>query len=193
MTKSGDVRDRHLVQAVGQRRVEHLGPGEAALAEVLTGTHLGNQLLGDGLACVVGGERAQHVGVPGPLLEQLRGSLDEVPLGCHTREPGPLVTPCEQVVDQMPELVEERHDVGVLHQPASEVAHQHALGQLPIADTRDEVELRGVLVLALAGVQVEIDPAQRRPFELDVIDGNVLVPRHAHPAPGCSSARRACR
>jgi len=67
----GDVRDRHLMKAVGQGRVEHLGPGEAAFAEVLSGTHLGNQLPGDGLACFVGGERAQHVGVPGPLLQEL--------------------------------------------------------------------------------------------------------------------------
>jgi len=87
------------------------------------------------------------------------------------------MAPGEQVVDQMPELVEERYDVGMLDQPASEVAHQHALGQLPFADTRHEVELCGVLVLAFTWMQVEIDAAQWHPVELDVVHRNVLVPR----------------
>jgi hypothetical protein len=84
---------------------------------------------------------------------------------------------CEEVVDQMTELVEERHNVGVPHQPAPEVAHQSALWQLSVADSRDQVELRRVLVLALAGVQVEVDPAQRTPLEVDVVDSDIFVPR----------------
>ena len=68
--------------------------------------------------------------VPGPLLEHLRGRLDEVPLGGDAGEPHPLAGAAEHVVHEVAELVEQRDDVVVLHQPAREVADQHALGQL---------------------------------------------------------------
>ena len=106
---------------------------------------------------------AQDVGVPRPLLEHLRRRLDEVPLRRHAGEPRPLLAAAEDVVHEVPELVEQRHDVVVLHQPAREVADQHALGQLPAGDAGDEVELRRVLELALARVQVEIDAAEHAP------------------------------
>ena len=114
----------------------------------------------DRLAGRVGREAAQHLGVPRPLLEHLARRLDEVPLGRDAGEAGPLAVAAEHVVHQVPELVEQRHHVVVLHQPAREVADQRALGQLPAGDAVGERELRGVLVLALARVQVEVDPAE---------------------------------
>ena len=102
---------------------------------------------------------AQHVGVPRPLLEHLARRLDEVPLGGDAGEPHPLLAAAEDVVDQVAELVEQGDDVVVLHQSAREVADEHALGQLAVGDAPDQVELGGVLELALARVQVEVDPA----------------------------------
>ena len=61
------------------------------------------------------------------------------------------------MVDEVAELVEERDDLVVLHQAAGEVAHQHALGQLALGEPGDHVELGGVLELALARVEVEVD------------------------------------
>ena len=56
--------------------------------------------------------------------------------------------------------MEEGDHVAVVHQPARQVADQHALGQLPVEHARRQVELRGVVELALPRVQVEVDPAE---------------------------------
>jgi len=75
------------------------------------------------------------------------------------------------VVDEVPELVEHGHDVVVLHQAACgrEVAHQDALGQpLPSRPERS-VNCGRVLVLALARVHVEVDPAQPLGAAEDVV------------------------
>ncbi len=87
-------------------------------------------------------------------------------------------------MDEVPELVEEGRDVRVLHQPAREVAHEHALGELVElarpAHAAGQVELRRVLVLALARVQVEVDPAEGAGAlvvgEQDVVRRHVRVP-----------------
>ena len=81
-------------------------------------------------------------------------------------------------MDQVTELVEQRDDVGVLHQPAREVAGEHALGQLAAGDPGNQVELRGVLVLAFARVQVEVDPPQYLAVAgaQHVVAGDVRVP-----------------
>ena len=148
------------VEPVGHRRVEHLLPGLGALAEVVGRAHPLDQVGRDRLAGRVGREGLQDVGVPGPLLEHLARRLDEVPLGGDAGEPGPADVPAEHVVDQVAELVEERHHVVVLHQAGAEVADQRALGQLAAGHAVGDRELRGVLVLALARVQVEVDPAE---------------------------------
>ena len=114
--RRGDVVGHVLVQRVGQRRVEHLRAHVGALAELLGRAHLRDQLARDRLAVGVRREGPQHVGVPGPLLEHLRGRLDEVPLGGHAGEPGPRVVPGQHVVHQVAELVEQRDHVVVLHQ-----------------------------------------------------------------------------
>ena len=119
-----------------ERRVEHLLPHVEPLAELVGGLHPLHQLGRDRLAgLVVLGERLQRLGRPDPLLEHLRRRLDEVPLGRDARDAGPPRVAAEHVVQQVAELVEERLDVGVLHQRRlgaglREVADQHALGQL---------------------------------------------------------------
>ena len=124
-----DVVGHTLVDRVGQRGVEHLGPDVEPLAELVGGAHLGDQLGRDRLAVGVGRERLQHVDVPRPPLQQLRRRLHEVPLGGDAGEPHPLLVAREHVVHQVPELVEQRHHVRVLHQRPREVAHQHPLGR----------------------------------------------------------------
>ena len=106
------------VEVVGQRRVEHLRARVVALAEVVGAPHRLDQLGRDRLARGVAGEGREHVGVPRPLLEHLARRLDEVPLGRDTGEPDPLLPAGEHVVDEVAELVEERHDLVVLHEAA---------------------------------------------------------------------------
>ncbi len=63
----------------------------------------------------------------------------------------------EDVVDEVPELVEERHDLVVLEQAAREVAQQHRLGKSASGDAGREPEAGRVVVLAVARVEVEVD------------------------------------
>ena len=83
-------------------------------------------------------------------------------------------------MDQVAELVEQGDDVGVLHQAAREVADEHALGELTVGQPTDQVELCRVLELALARVQVEVDPAEVPVAvgEEHVVRGDRLVPEH---------------
>src|SRR6185437_1313957 len=89
-----------------------------------------------------------------------------VSLDVEAALPGPAPLPTENVVHQVAELVEERHHLAILHQPriarraAGEVADQRPLGQLPSTYPRNQRSAREPLVLALARVHVEIDPAE---------------------------------
>ena len=71
------------------------------------------------------------------LLEHLRGRFDEVALDVEAAGAGEAVLAADHMVHQVAELVQEDHDVAVLHQArvagyaAGEVADQRALGQLP--------------------------------------------------------------
>ncbi len=55
--------------------------------------------------------------------------------------------------------------------------HQDALGQLDAGDALDHVELGGVLELALARVEVEVDAPDPSAVEADVVGRDLLVPR----------------
>ena len=168
---------RSRVEVVGHGGVHHLLRGVGALAEVVGTAHRRDQVGRDRLAGLVAGEGRQDTCVPGPLLEHLARRLDEVPLGRDAGEARPLALPAEHVVHEVAELVEQRHHLVVLHQAAAEVADQHALGQLLPGDAGDHVELRGVLELALAGVQVEVDAPDPYAVEADVVARDVVVPR----------------
>ena len=167
------------VQPVGQRGVEHLRAGQETLAELVRRLHGRHQLDRNGHPFGVGGERAQHGGVPRPLLQQLAGGLDEVPLGRYAREAHPPLLAADDVVNQVAELVKQGHHVAVIHEATGKVAHQHALGQLRVEHAGHHVEVGRVVVLALAWVQVEVNPAQRGAVigGADVVGGHVGVPR----------------
>ena len=91
----------------------------------------------------------------------------------------PALIAAQHVVHQVAELVEQGHDVAVLDQALREVADQRALGQLAAGDSADQVELRRVLELSVARVQVEIDPPDQRPVGEDVVGLHVRVPYRA--------------
>ena len=88
-------------------------------------------------------------------------------------------------MDEVAELVEQRDDLVVLQQTTVEVAREHALGELHPGDTTHEVELRSVLVLAVARMEVEMDPPDPFALERDVVGGDLVVPgvavRHGRP------------
>jgi len=81
----------------------------------------------------------------------------------------------------MSELVKERHQLAVLEQRelrggAGEVADQGAFGNGAVPDAGDQRELRGVLVLALPGKQIEEEAPDRAPLLQHLPSGHVRVP-----------------
>jgi hypothetical protein len=136
------------------------------LAEVVRPVHALHEFGGDDLAGLrILRERGQHLGAPHPLLEHLRRRLHEIVLGADAAGPDPAVVAGEHVVQQVAELVEERVDVVVLAQPgiarlaAGEVADQRRLRDLAALDAGADVELRGMVVLVVARVHVEVEAA----------------------------------
>src|SRR5205823_4735291 len=113
-----------------------------------------------------------------PFLEHLRGRLDEVPFGAHAGDPRPPGAAAEQVVQEVPELVEERHHLAVLEQRAwaREIANQGGLGKPLSRLPRLQGELRGVLVFAVARMEVEVEAPDHLAVLDDVIAGDVRVP-----------------
>jgi hypothetical protein len=86
------------------------------------------------------------------------------------------------VVQQVPELVEERLHVSVLHERrrarcrAREVAHEHALREPHVPLPRGERELGVVLVLPLPRVHVEVDASQQPPVLDHVVGLHLRMP-----------------
>ena len=151
----------------------HVEDAEVQLAEVEEGVvdvldrdDLLDEVLGDLLArLVVGRQGADLARRPAPVLQHLAGRLHEVPHRRRPVEPAVLGPP-RQVVDAVAELVEECHDFLVLQQGwllrrrLGEVADQRRGRVSPrpifLQVARLQVEVRGVTVLALAGVEVQI-------------------------------------
>ena len=100
-------------------------------------------------------------------LEHLRGRLDEVAFDIEAALAGPSALAAEDVMHQVAELVEEGDHLAVLHEAgiagraAGEVAHQHAFRKLAAADAGNDGRAGEPLVLALAGMHVEIDAAEQ--------------------------------
>ena len=159
------------VEAERDRRVEDLLHGRGAEAELVGAPHLRRRAR-RGITSPVSWWRANRASVvvaPRPLLEHLRRRLDEVPLGRDAALRDPALVAAEHVVHEVAELVEHRDDVVVLHQRAA--ARPTGRGKLHTSTPsgsctpRDAVlerELRRVLVLALARMHVEVDPAELR-------------------------------
>ena len=123
-------------------------------------------------------EPLQDARVPAPLLEHLRGRLDEVPLGADARDPRPPGPASEQVVQEMPELVEEGHHLAVLEQRSwpREIADQRRLGEPLPRLPRLQGELRRVLVLAVPRMEVEVEAPDHLAALEHVVAGDVRVP-----------------
>ena len=149
------------------------------------------QVVGQRLAgLVVLGEGLQHAGVPDPVLEHLRGQLDEVQGGRGAGERA-VVHLGEQVVQSVAELVEERLDVLVHHERGlvgrrrREVAdhrdHRLLHGAVVPDLAREEAEAGEVLVLVVARVRVEVEGAEHLVAGLvpNLVALDVGVPEHA--------------
>ena len=81
-------------------------------------------------------------------------------------------------MQEVAELVEERHHLAVLEErsPAREIANQGGLGKPPSRLPRLQGELRRVLVLAVARMEVEVEAPGDLAALDDVVAGDVGVP-----------------
>src|SRR5207249_588777 len=84
----------------------------------------------------------------------------------------PLDLAADDAVDEMTELVEVGHDLGMLHERGTllrvrvrEVAHEHPVRLGASLEARHEREAGGVLELALARMHVERDEAHLPPID----------------------------
>src|SRR5262249_50350000 len=123
-------------------------------------------------------EGLQQLLIAEELFEHLRRNLDEVALGGESRDTCPLCLSAENRVHQMPELVEERHHVAVLKQAWSariaawEIADQGSLGHIAPSHAGDDGRCGEPLILALARMHIEMEPADMTALFVDI--------EHAH-------------
>src|SRR4030095_15977767 len=88
----------------------------------------------------------------------------------------------EDRVEQVAELVEEGHDVVVLHEPrialrsAGEVADETCLGELKACNAGPYVELRGVVELPGPRMEIEEEPAEKRLPVVNLIGFDARIP-----------------
>ncbi len=125
------------------------------------------------------GEAVEHLPLPGPLLEHLRGRLDEIPHGVGARGGGQFGIR-EQVMEHVAELVKIGDDLVVGHRLPGfgEVADQRCYRCL-LLSVRQPFggaygEHRGVLVLVVTRREVEIELADGRAIQL------LLAAQHVH-------------
>src|SRR6266853_3875911 len=116
------------------------------------------------------------------LFQHLRGRLDEIALHEEAALADEGVLAADQVMHEMTELVQEHHNVTVLHQArvpgraAREVAHQRTLGELAAVDTEYERLGGEPLVLAFARMHVQVDAAESDLTVEDVVGGDRRMP-----------------
>ena len=133
------------------------------------------------------------------LLEHLRGRLDEVALDTEGAGAGEGDLAADHMMHEVAELVQEDHDIAVLHQTrvargaAREVAHQHALGKLAAVNAGGERLGGEPFVLALARMHVEVDAPEPGVALVDVIGGRPKGARCARPPPGGCRRETAAR
>jgi hypothetical protein len=132
----------------------------------------------------------QHVRLPGVVLHELARQLDRIPGNTVDAGDARVVDPRQQVVQAVPELMEECHDVIVCQErralPArrQEIAHQvgHRQG-IPRGQALapDALVHPRAAALARARIGIEVEAADGRPRgTADVEETHILVPqRHA--------------
>ena len=156
-------RRRPVVVVERDRRIEVLVGDRRGAAEPIRAAHPLHHLGRDRLAGLVLGEGLQHAGIPAPFLQHLRRSFDEIPLRRDSRDRLPGLVSSEHGMKQVAELVEERHDVTVLHQsriaflPAGEVADERRFGNLDSRDAVPDAEIRGVVVFPRPRMKVQVE------------------------------------
>jgi hypothetical protein len=134
-------------------------------------------------------EALQHRDVPAPLFQHLRGRFDEVPFGADARDARPARLACEEVMQEMAELVEKGDDLGVFEERRvlaiglREIADQGAFGKLAAADAGRERELGRVAVLVLARVQVEEELPEQLAVLEDLPGRHLRMPDGRVPSP----------
>src|SRR5262245_66526267 len=112
-------------------------------------------------------EALQSSLVETPLFEQLRRSLDKIPLCCDPTVDHPSLLTSEQCVEEVAKLVKEGHDLAVFHQRGSvrgvarvrEIADQNGLRDAHAGDSRPVVELGRMPVLVRAGMKIQVETA----------------------------------
>ena len=89
----------------------------------------------------------QQIGVLKKLLQHLRRHFNKVSFRRNPTLPSPALSPSQHLMHQVPEFVEARHHIRVLHQPSivalglREIAHQRSFGQTLTQHTADNPAL----------------------------------------------------
>ncbi len=127
-------------------------------------------------------EGLEELFVAEEFFEHLRGDFDEVAFSGEAGEAGPLGLAAEDGVHEVAELMEERDDVGVLHEAGvvcgglREVADEGGFRHVAAFDAGDDGRGGEPLVLAFAGVHVEIETTNLHSTFNDVKDADGRVP-----------------
>src|SRR6266566_387968 len=143
-------------------------------AEVARGTQSLHEVGGDRRPGVhVRREAREHAVVVDPVLEERRGRLHEIALGAGQPDERDLAP--RKTMHEVPELVEVRHDLRVLHERGArerrrvrEVAAEDTVSDLLAADTEPQRSVEEPLVLAFARMHVERDAAGGVAVDRDV-------------------------
>ena len=173
-----------IVQIERERGVVELRTHPVGAAEGSGQFHLPDGLRGKRLAgLIVPGECLQQLLVAEKLFQHLRGHFDEVAFGGKAGESRPLGLSAQDGVHQVAELVKESDHVLVLQQSRDrllvarrEVADQRCFGQCAATHPGDDWCGGEPLVLALAGMHVEIEAACVPAAVEDIEDRHVGVP-----------------
>ena len=174
-----------IVQVERERGVVELRTHPVGAAEGSGQLHLLDGLGGKRLAgLIVLCEGLEQLLVAEELFQHLRGHLDEIALGGKAGEAGPLGLAAEDGVHQVAELVEEGDDVAVLQQagssgrspPPGKLQIRAASGRARAAHAGDDGRGGEPLVLALAGMHVEIEASDVPASVEDLEDRNSRVP-----------------
>ena len=185
-----DMVGRLVVDVQGDRGVERLRRRLERATECIRAAHLLDQLHRNRVTrLVMLGEGLEHLRIPHPLLEHLGRGLDEIAFRRRARHRLPLPLTAEDRVEQVPELVEEGLDVGVLHQsriprlPAREIADERVLRKLEPPGTLADRELCGVVEFSRPRMEIEVEPAEEPRafvhlvrFDRRIPDGRVRDP-----------------
>src|SRR5690606_25542436 len=99
----------------GKRRVEQLMLGPHTATKIAARIHFFNQVRRNHLSRFVGRKASESFPVPHPVLQHLRGCLNEIPLSANASKRQPALIASKQTVQQMTKLVQKGFHVRVKH------------------------------------------------------------------------------